>query len=154
MSKELDLYLFSFSSISKDEVHFRATTGLDVSKFMYLLERVEPGQNCESIKLYEAKKSKQQETSFQNSYSFKHGPKPKRNPEYELFMTLVWLKNAFPLYHLSWLLKIPVSTVSRHLISWVNFLYLKLGSIPIWSSKEEILETMSISFTKTPIQAV
>ena len=38
LSKELDLYLFSFSSISKDEVHFRATTGLDVSKFMYLLE--------------------------------------------------------------------------------------------------------------------
>ena len=42
-SKELDLYLFSFSIISKDEVHFRATTGLDVSKCMYLLELVEPG---------------------------------------------------------------------------------------------------------------
>ena len=58
LSKELDLYLFSFSSISKDEVHFRATTGLDVSKFMYLLELVVPGQNCEGIKFYEAKKSK------------------------------------------------------------------------------------------------
>ena len=69
-------------------------------------------------------------------------------------MTLVLLKTVFPRYHLSLLFEIPVSTVSRHLISWVNFLYLKLGSIPIWSSKEEILETMSISFTKTPIQAV
>ena len=58
--KELDLYLFSFSSISKDEVRFRATTGLDASKFMYLLELVESGQNCEGIKFYEAKKSKQQ----------------------------------------------------------------------------------------------
>ena len=58
LSKEVDLYLFSFSSISKDEVHFRATTGLDVSKFMYLLELVVPGQNCEGIKFYEAKKSK------------------------------------------------------------------------------------------------
>ena len=27
LSKELDLYLFSFPSISKDEAHFRATTG-------------------------------------------------------------------------------------------------------------------------------
>ena len=149
LSKELDLYLFSFSSISKDEVYFRPTTGLDVSKFMYLLEHLELGQNCEGIKFYEAKKSKQQETCIQNSDCFKCGPKPKLNPEDELFMTLVWLKNAFPLYHLSWLFKIPISTVSRHLISWVNFLYFKLGSIPIWPSKEEILETMPTSFKKT-----
>ena len=84
-----------------------------------------------------------------NSDCFKRGPKPKLNPEDELFMTLVWLKNAFPLYHLSLLFQIPVSTVSRHLISWVNFLYFKLGSIPIWPSKEEILETMPTSFKKT-----
>ena len=64
-------------------------------------------------------------------------------------MTLVWLKNAFPLYHLSWLFKIPISTVSRHLISWVNFLYFKLGSIPIWPSKEDILETLPTNFKKT-----
>ena len=68
---------------------------------MYLLELVESGQNCEGIKFYEAKKSKQQETCIQNPDCFKRGPKPKLNPEDELFMTLVWLKNAFPLYHLS-----------------------------------------------------
>ena len=105
LSKELDLYSFSICSISKDELHFRATTGLDVSKFMYLLELVEPGQNCECTKFYERKKSKQQEIWFQC------GPKPKLNPEDELFITLVWLKNTFPAYHLSWLFKIPVSTV-------------------------------------------
>ena len=129
-------------------MRFRATTALDVSKFMYLLELVESGQNCEGIKFYEAKKSKQQETCIQNSDCFKRGPKPKLNPEDELFMTLVWLKNAFPLCHLSLLFQIPVSTVSRHLISWVNFLYFKLGSIPIWPSEVEILETMPTSFKK------
>ena len=67
LTKELDLYLFSFSNISKDEVHFGATTGLYASKFMYLLERVEPGQNCEGIKFYEGRKSKQQEICSQNS---------------------------------------------------------------------------------------
>ena len=113
---------------------------------MYLLELVELGQNCEGIKFYETKKSKQQETFIQNSDCFKLVSKPKRIPEDELFMNLVWLKNAFPLYHLSWLFKIPVSTVSRHLISWVNFLYFKLGSLPIWPSKEEILETMLTGF--------
>ena len=90
MSKELDLYFFRFSSISKDEVHFRATTGLDASKFIYLLDLVEPGQNCEGTKFYEAKKSKQQEPCIQDSDCFKHGPKPKLNTEDELYMTLVW----------------------------------------------------------------
>ena len=83
-----------------------------------------------------------------NSDCFKRGPKPKLNPEDELFITLAWLKNVFSLYHLSWLFKIPVS-MSRHLISLMNFLYLKLGNIPIWPSKEEILETMPTSFKKT-----
>ena len=101
LRKELDLYLFSFSSISKDEVRFRATTALDVSKFMYLLELVESGQNCEGIKFYEAKKSKQQQTCIQNSGCFKRGPKLKLNPEDELFMTLVWLKNTFPPFDLA-----------------------------------------------------
>ena len=52
-------------------------------------------------------------------------------------------------YYLSLLFKIPVSTVSRHLISWVNFLYFKPCSIPIWPLKDEILETMPTSFKKT-----
>ena len=48
-------------------MHFQATAGLDVSKVMYLLELGQPRQNCEGIKFYEAKKSKQQETCSQNS---------------------------------------------------------------------------------------
>ena len=56
-------------------------------------------------------------------------------------------------YYLSLLFKIPVSTASRHLISWVNFLYFKPCSIPIWPSKDEILETMPTSFKKMYLNA-
>ena len=87
----------------------------------------------DGIKFYEAKKRKQQETCSQNSDGF----------------TPVWLKIAFPPYYLSWLFKIPVSTVSHHLTTWVNFLHFKIGSIPIWLSKEEMLETMPTSFKNT-----
>ena len=77
------------------------------------------------------------------------------SPDNELFITLVLLKNVFSLYHLSWLFTIPVSTVSRHLTYWVNFLYFKLGSIPIWPSKKEALKIMWTSLKKlTPIQDV
>ena len=56
---------------------------------MYLLDLVEPGQNGEGKKIYEGKKSKQQETCIQNSDCFKRGPKPELNPEDGLFMTVV-----------------------------------------------------------------
>ena len=36
----------------------------------------------------------------------------------------------------------PKSTVSRHIITWVNFIYFSLGSIPIWPSKQQIIDTM------------
>ena len=111
---------------------------------MYLLELVELVQNCEGHTiLWSKEKSRKHATK---TYCFKRGPKPKLNPEDQLFMTLVLLKNVFSLYHFSWLFKIPVSTVSRHLISWMNFLYFKLGSIPIWPSNKEILETIPTSF--------
>ena len=52
---------------------------------------------------------------------FKCGLKPKLNPDDELFITLVWLKNAFPLYHLSWLFKIPVSaSISIKLLNYAE----------------------------------
>ena len=69
---------------------------------MYLLELVEPWQNYEGITFYKVKKSKQQETCSQNSDCFKRDPKPKLNPEDELFMALVWLKNTFPLHYFIW----------------------------------------------------
>ena len=41
---------------------------------------------------------------------------------------------------------ISVGTVSNIIVLWVNFLYLRLGSLSIWPSKEKIVETMPDSF--------
>ena len=50
---------------------------------------------------------------------------------------------------MSWLLQLPKSTISRHLIYWINFLYFSLGSLPIWQSKEVVQKSMPASFKKT-----
>ena len=42
----------------------------------------------------------------------------------------------------------PKSTVSRHIITWINFIYFSLGSIPIWPSREQIQETMPGNFKR------
>nr|XP_047146175.1 uncharacterized protein LOC124819038 [Hydra vulgaris] len=49
----------------------------------------------------------------------------------------LWLKNGFTILHTSWLFKISKSTTSRYLITWTNFLYFSLGSVPIWPSREQ-----------------
>jgi hypothetical protein len=41
---------------------------------------------------------------------------------------------------------ISVSSVSNIIISWANFVYLRLGTIDIWPTRETINKTMPISF--------
>jgi hypothetical protein len=41
---------------------------------------------------------------------------------------------------------ISQSGVSRILIPWINYLYLKFGQISIWPSKNVIKETMPVDF--------
>ena len=64
-------------------------------------------------------------------------------------MCLTWLRLGFTLTHTAWLFSTPKSTVSRHIITWSNYLYLKLGSIPIWRSKSECCTSMPQVFKDT-----
>ena len=41
-----------------------------------------------------------------------------------------------------------VSTVSRILITWANYLYLVLGSIPIWMTRDQVRRAMSRKFQR------
>lgn len=60
-----------------------------------------------------------------------------------------WLRNGFSLRMLSWLFDSPKSTVSRYLITWTNLLYFSLGSINIWPTKTQVIETMPETFKMT-----
>ena len=79
----------------------------------------------------------------------KQGPTVKLNSKDQLFLYLTWLKGGFSLKHVSWLFHIPKSTVSRYIITWSNFMYFSLGSIPIWPSRKIIEQTMPSSFKET-----
>lgn len=43
---------------------------------------------------------------------------------------------------------VSTSTVSRVIIIWANFLYLILGSLPVWTTKEHIRATMPAKLLK------
>jgi hypothetical protein len=64
----------------------------------------------------------------------------------EYFLVLCRLRQGFAEEHLCHLFDISISTVSRIVISWVNFMYLKFTQINIWPSREIIDKTMPEAF--------
>ncbi|XP_065645448.1 uncharacterized protein LOC136075928 [Hydra vulgaris] len=64
-------------------------------------------------------------------------------------MILVYFKNGFALSHIGWLFKLPKTTISRQIISWINYLYFTLGRIPIWPSRKQIDLTMPECFKRS-----
>lgn len=59
-------------------------------------------------------------------------------PAEEYFMVLCRLRQGFHEDHLSHLFNISVATVSRIFVTWMNYMYLKLGTIDIWPSRTTI----------------
>ena len=76
----------------------------------------------------------------------KRGRKRKLSPSNQLFLFLCRVRLGLFELDLAYRFNISMSTVSNIIISWFNFLYLRLGSLCIWPSKEQVIETMPESF--------
>lgn len=66
----------------------------------------------------------------------KRGPELKLDPEDQLFMFLTWVKKWFHSLSCSMFSQTPKSTVSRYIITWINFLSFPLGTVPIGPAKQ------------------
>ena len=74
----------------------------------------------------------------------KSGPRPKENPKGQLILTL------FPtLIFMTFIKRLPLATISRYLITWINYLYFVLCSIPIWATKDQFKLSMPQCFKDT-----
>lgn len=67
-------------------------------------------------------------------------------PVEEYFLVMCRLRQGFHEDHLAHLYHISLSTVSRIMITWINFMYLKLGTISIWPSRDVVDQTMPEAF--------
>lgn len=88
-------------------------------------------------------------TTSEDSCMLKSGPKPKVSPIDQLFLYITCLRNGFTLQHTAWLFDVSIATVSRYIISWTNFCYFKLASIPIWPTRKQVDKHMPESFKRT-----
>lgn len=64
----------------------------------------------------------------------------------EMFMFLVRIKLGLFVQDLAFRFQLHISTVSRKLKTWVNYLYFLLGTQPIWPSRQEINACMPDEF--------
>lgn len=69
--------------------------------------------------------------------------------EDQLFLFLCKIKLGLFEQDLAERFQISISTVSRSLVTWTNYLYFLLGSLPIWPSREQVDKTMPKSFKDT-----
>ena len=112
--------------------------------FLAAFEYLNPGNNGENVRYW---------LSGDNDISSEHYLSPPQlgakrgrprslKPEEEFFLTLCRLRQGFAETHLSHLFNVSQATVSRIVISWINFMYLRLGVINIWPSREAVNKTM------------
>ena len=76
----------------------------------------------------------------------KKGRSRSLRPINEYFLVMCRLRQGIPEEHLSHLFDISTSTASRIFISWINLMYLRLGQLNIWPTRQVINETMPEDF--------
>ena len=100
-------------------------------------EYLDLGINSENFVLYNYQKIKNDSSGA--------GRPRKLNPFESYILTLVRLRRNFDLSHHGFLHRIIEGTVSNTVNTWINYMYLRLGLICIWPSREQISKIMPSS---------
>ena len=64
------------------------------------------------------------------------------SPCNSFLVTIIRLRTKFSIKHFSFLFQVADSTVSNIFTTWINFIFLRLGSVSIWPSKDQVLQSM------------
>lgn len=113
---------------------------------MSFLRLINPSENAENVKV--------------RSRSYSGRPSNAGRPhmltaEDQLFLVLVRLCLGLFERHLAYRFKISVATVSRICTTWISFIYLQVGQMDLWVSREEVDRTMPAIFKERyPTRAI
>lgn len=115
---------------------------------MYVFRYLNPGDMGENITYWLSSRKNVSASVYEEvaANGSKKGRSRSLRPIDEYFLVMCKLRQGFPEEHLSHLFDISTSTVSRIFISWINFMYLRLGQLNIWPTRQVINETMPEDF--------
>ena len=132
--------LFRFENLKEDSKSFQFNTGLTVRAWDALWAIIKP--SAENVL---STKSAATETAGRMN-RFGGGWKSSLSLEDQLLVTLMRLRLGRLEECLASQFGVHASTVSRILETWINYLYLRLGLIPIWPEWEVVEESMPEAF--------
>ncbi|XP_064479283.1 uncharacterized protein LOC135392506 [Ornithodoros turicata] len=130
---------FGIEQFKENDEDIQFYTGLpSYNHFLSLLEFLDPGENGKNVRRNEGA------SSLPNSEQA--GRPQKVSVENRLFLVLVKLRLGVFHRHLGHLFGVSVSTVSRIFSTWVDFIYLQLGQLPLCLSRQAVDESMPLAF--------
>ena len=129
-SENLDNRIFKLHNFISDEGMAFYTGFPSFGVFMATHNNLNPRQSGENIRYWRSVPKDMGPEYYKKDPQLGVGAgKPRTlNPNEELFLVMCRLRHGYAERHLGHLSKISQATVSRIVISWVNFMYLRLGS--------------------------
>ena len=117
--------------------------------FEAMYNYLEPGERGENIVYWRsviAEVSADYDQDQSEETFTKKGRARSLKPVDKFFIVMCRLRQGFHEDHLAHLFNVSTPTVSRIVITWINFMYFKFGHINIWPSREVIDRTMPEAF--------
>ena len=147
--ESLQNQVFTIERFQSSDASIHFYTGFPNWKvFMSVFRYLNPGDMCENITYWLSSRKNVSASVYEEvaANGSKKGRSRSLRPIDEYFLVMCRLRQGFPEEHLSHLFDISTSTVSRIFISWINFMYLRLGQLNIWPTRQVINETMPEDF--------
>ncbi|XP_055069806.1 uncharacterized protein [Misgurnus anguillicaudatus] len=141
--KVSQVHFHRFCVSDKDILFYTRFMSRDV--FCKFWEAIQPSA---SMLVYWSKAQKQGHTFEQTFQPISPSPVRRLQLIDEFFLFCCRVAAGLQEKVLADMFQVSVSTVSRVVITWSNYLYLLLGSLPIWMSKQQVRNTMPSKFVQ------
>ena len=119
--------------LSSDKICNHYTGFPSVKILEAILNFLDPGKNGENMVLYNSQLANEDET---------RGRKRALSPMISFILTLARLRRNFGVKHLMYLFKTSEGTVINTILTWINYMYIKLGSLCIWPNASQVKRNM------------
>ena len=148
-NEQLQSQLFTIDRFKENDSALNFYTGFpNWNAFMAVFRYLNPGPSGENIKYWLSQQAASLDIQEKGGNESKRGRNRTLKPLDEYFLVMCRIRQGFREEHLGHLFQISTSTVSRIFITWINFMFLKLGQVNIWPSREVIDMTMPEDFKK------
>ena len=148
-NEHLQSQLFNIERFRSNDSAINFYTGFpNWNTFIAIYNFLDPGDSGQNIKYWLSANANVSADFYDKEgvSEIKRGRSRTLRPIDEYFLVMTRLRQGFREEHLGHLFQVSASTVSRILITWINFMYLKLGQVNIWPSRDVIDKTMPEDF--------